>query len=491
MGAFSTASDRAKGRGNGLYLLPHDLFSHHPPSSSLQGCSGPSSVGNGSPNSTEASSPASEDAPHHSTSASSPVGLASLASSQELQPPPSPALTACSSSAGYRSSSFTSSRSPSTSSRSSSHHRRPQSRRGTREGHLGQQYSNSLASLYALQALVHLSNAPKQLRRERARQFAEWREVEIAASGGEGCLEEGLKARLEEWGEVEVDLAAVEGGMGRREVDFSRRVAERRKALYPVRASLAIEDDSDDVLASSSDEDDDNDPSSDSDEDGKVGLRARRGRGSLRRGEEQYTDHSTARNSFSSISNSMDPTTPRLSCRPLLQGLSSLSLTNSGAHPPLDPEIGYFPPSPPTVASPSSSPPSSGRSTPTASLTASSIFLLPSSSTDPFHLPSLLHLVGLNLRLALFAPAVAVVSASPPSTTRKTASESSPSLYSRSRSRHEHRESTKAGWGGWVRAAAVLGLVFAAGVAVGQVADGGSGGTEGRWALDSLFARNV
>ncbi|BGP15796.1 hypothetical protein JCM10213v2_003785 [Rhodosporidiobolus nylandii] len=442
---------RGQKTASGLYMLPADLFRHHPPTgpssahSSSSGGSAPVSGG-----STHASSPYSE-------------GPASLTSSQELPPPVSPTFTA-SSSAGFRSSSASSR----ASSRSSSHHRSPLSHSRSRSRHdrraeHKEQYSDSLASLYSLQGLLHSPEAPAQLRRERAKQFCEWREVEVAARG---AVMGRVKDLPEAWGE-----SALEVEEGRREVDYSRRVAERRAALAtsPSRISpasaerqSAFQDDAD-VLADSDDEADEGFGSPVSSE------RYERGRSS------------TARNSFSL--SSMDPTTPRVSHR-TLPPLGVTALDGSGYFP-------SFPPPPSTSSAPPSEDPlatsfvsasSSGVDSSAAASsasTASSILFLPGASSDPFHLPSLLHLVGLNLRLAVLSPSFASPPLSPTASVSGSGSEEKKPRAAAERA---------SGWS-WARTAAVFGLVFAAGVVVGvqaaSVADGraGDAGGTARWLL--------
>ncbi|GAA6022587.1 hypothetical protein JCM10207_003915 [Rhodosporidiobolus poonsookiae] len=425
-------------RGMGeLYMLPHDLFVHHAPvhpAASSTPASAPSSfAGDSAPvsaGSTQASSPATEDPP-----------TTSLTSSQELPPPPmSPTFTSSSSFGPRSASPASSSRSPSISSRSSSHRRAAHTSQHAR-------YSNSLASLYALQVLVHSAESPARVRAERARQFLEWREVEVAARAGEAAKV--TERQLEQWGEEVVSPGG--GGAARANVDFSRRVAERRAAIRARDASTA---ETVHALHRHSVDDDGDVLDDDSDDDERAGASLRYDRGG------------TARNSFSAFSygtasSSMDPTTPRVSYRPLpFAGASS---------------SGYFPAPPaPSSTTTSSAPlsdsiPSLGSSSGKESdasggasdLGASSILVLPAAATDPFHLPSLLHLVGLNLRLAVFSPALASASAS-------TTTSPAPSVAGCSGEKEPRpRKEGKTGWGGWVRAAAVVGLAFAVGVAAG------------------------
>ncbi|GAA5885658.1 hypothetical protein JCM6882_007515 [Rhodosporidiobolus microsporus] len=511
-----------KGPRAELSLLPHDLFVHHPPahahstvpstfptapasatsssSSGGEGVSAPTSAG-----STQASSPATEDAPRTRSG-----GPTSLTASQELPSGPttphSPALTGVSSSFRSLSSSFTGASLPSSSSsarsaslassRSSSHHRRTSSRhrsRSHRDQHRQQEQRNStsLHSLYALQALIHSPSAPAELRRERARQFIEWREVEVAARGARVGAVEDLPREWEE--KAMRSKGEDEQGGGRREIDFSKRVAERRRALGAGGVAAAsraekVEHDDDDVLASSSDEDEGDEEAEDDPSAGHSYVGG------------------TARNSFSysyTSAASMDPTTPRVSHRPLAAfsafddaGVDPAASSSNGTG------SGYFPPFPPPPSSDdaphlsasfTSSSGSGGTfstfSGPSSAMAASSILLLPLAASDPFHLPSLLHLVGLNLRLAVFSPSFSAAQSPHASAMWEWQDAQREQREGEPRREREKgaggRGKVGGGWGTWIGAAAVVGLVFAAGVAVGaQAGDGGSlGGQERWWAL--------
>ncbi|BGP39729.1 hypothetical protein JCM10450v2_003698 [Rhodotorula kratochvilovae] len=431
-------SPAASGAGP-LYMLPHDLFVQH--------AHAPPHVAS-STASTHASSPASEDAP------------TSLSSSTEFVPPhhPSSAYTSSAPSsiagtpphpAAARSLSA-SSRAGSSSSRSSSPPRRAHTRhaslsslasassRSGASASASAASSTSLADLRRLQAAVHHPSAAAHLRRSRARAFLEWREVEIAASSASFALgTDTAWDLLAAWGETA--LSAEEGARGgRRALDFSKRVAERRRALSlrgdgHGRAHAAEEDDHGDVLAASDDDDDD-------------------------QGEE------VARASFAT-----DPMTPRCgSSRPLH---SPLAARRAPAPAAVD---SYFPPQPGSDAL-SSSVASLSSTSASSSGGAGSVLVLP--SADPFHLPSLLHLVGLNLRLAVFAPSL---TSSPAASVAPSSSSQSQSRREKSTAPAPMARQNAPGWGWW-RAAAVVGLVFAAGVGVGAlVVDATSAG--GAWA---------
>lgn len=299
--------------------------------------------------------------------------------------------------------------------------------------------------------MVHDPASVAMLRARRARAFLEWRDVEVAASGagaGESCRVP------EEWGEKMLEQEE-HGGSGRRMLDFSRRVAERRRVLARRALSSATKDEA--ALSASHNEEDDGDVLATSDDERELA-------------DEHDADDRAGASSFAT-----DPMTPRCTQRPLLSPLA----TRSGGVPARSDS--YFPPlddptspadalassthSLATTASSSSSGNTSSRSTRT-SLGASSLLVLP--SADPFHLPSLLHLVGLNLRLAVFAPSFT----SPPGSSAGSAASAAgeKSDAESAREGHEARERPDRPQWTWWRAAAVVGLVFAAGVAVGAAA---------------------
>lgn len=363
-------------------MLPHDLFTEN--------ASQAVSVA-----STQYSTPTSEQAPP------------SLTSSQELAAPPSSSLTSPGTSASgiasrgrgvearsLSASTRASSRSSSPGGRSHTRHRRHPS-----TSSFSSFTSTSLADLYRLQYLVRSSDTPRLLRAVRARTFLEWREVEIAARGPGGPVDPRLFGE-----DVLIDNAE------RALLDFSKRVAERRRSV----AGSAADTTDEDVLASE-----------DEDQTDVVG-------------------------SFAT-----DPVTPRCIQRPLAPVTSA--------------DDSYFPRQTSRSSSPSrsrssalssssASSVSSAAEYPHTPMSASSVLVLP--SRDPFHLPGLLHLVGLNFRLAVFAPQLTT----PRPAWQHAAPPAPPKEGARSTILSE-----MGGWAWW-RAAAVVGLVFVAGLATGAAA---------------------
>ncbi|BGO91281.1 hypothetical protein NBRC10512_008227 [Rhodotorula toruloides] len=452
--------------GGALYMLPSDLFARHD-AQQLE-----------------------HDAPDSSpTSEGGPPSSSSLSSSQELLPPSrlssAPASTAGEASGAHSlaASAPSSTRSSeSLSSRSSSHRRYPYTSLFSTSDAL----SSSLADLTRLQRLLHAPSSHDYLRKERARAFVEWREVEVAARGVNVRAVESLPA---EWGEEAVKWTSGEEsgeeGEGRRggkrtELEFSKRVAVRRQALSrPVTGATSIAesglspvDDDGDVLAASDDEDAHDSPLAE--------------------------HHDSLGTSFTN-----EPLTPRCATRDLPVPLASIATVVLGAE--TSPtgsatDEGYFPRySSPSPACSHARPhlddvlESSTSSLQSSNASGASILVLPSS--DPFHLPSLLHLVGLNLRLSVFAPALSPATST--GSARSVESASEDDAASKGEQGREKRQASRGGWG-WLRTTAVLSLVFAAGIAVGtQIAaavDGGAGGGGlggSGWVCASTFARRV
>lgn len=355
----------------------------------------------------------------------------SLSSSQELPPaPPSPALSSLPSTRHTsRSHSNTSLRSASASSSTSS----SRSPAAAAEG-----------DLKRLRELVGSAEGRERLEREKVDAFLEWREVEVAARGVEqGVVVESAGGGaggggLESWGEELWEFGGEAGeGVGarrrreERELGFSRRVGERR-------AELGLQ------MARSRGE----------------------GEGSYQRQEREDLLHPHQHHPASS-SLFTDPTTPRCIDR------SALSL----------PPFSFASLSASTTSSPSL-PSFSNTQTPISPSLASSAFgaAPPANPTsvlavpDPFHLPSLLHLVGLNIRLALLP--ISHLSSSQSSTTSPPSeSEKAPSSPSSDKNlSHHHRPSAA----GWTAAVLSFGVVFLAGVVVGGGLGGGgaAGGGE-------------
>lgn len=237
--------------------------------------------------------------------------------------------------------------------------------------------------LARLRSLVRSSSAREQIRRNRTTAFLEWREVEVAARGGT-LLE--IDQLPSEWGEKAVEEGEKKAQL---QLDFSKRVAERRAVLEAKRVEEAGSQEA---------------RSEGGDDDGHLHL-------------------STSTSSLSDLllrrSSLADPTTPRCSQRP-----SSLPSSQSSAQSnpdEMDIAGSYFPSPPPYPTSHPS--------------------LLES---DPFHLPSLLTLVGVNFRLALLPP---------PATGQA--------------------EKQRRGVAGWVGTAALLSAVFLAGMVCGGGRVGG------------------
>ncbi|TKA55205.1 hypothetical protein B0A53_02175 [Rhodotorula sp. CCFEE 5036] len=477
-------SRRRSGGGGGgpLFMLPHDLFAQQPPPV-FDSHAGPCG-----------------DSPPFSAPLSSRDSPNSLASSQEvfaLPPTPhSPALTAMSSAppssigtgeerpgrhgarresgggGGVRSllaSGLPSTRAGSSVSRSDSRRRSQQRRRrghrGGGGGHSSTQggggssssesdstsdsrhmygSSTSLADLKRLQFMLHDPSLSDTLRHLVARAFLEWREVEIAAmANGSSRDFPTAETRADlpsEWGEtlLENERGAFQdtGVNARKGLDFSRRVAERRQAL---RALAAPPPQSRGVLGSERAQTQTQTEEEDEEAEGAP------------------ITASTTRESTTSSAYWTDPTTPRCIQRGLPSFVGGTAgatdLNRAGGD-------GYFPAtssaSVPWLDSASefasSSTEEEGQQPTTAPRPLSPSSLVYLSPADPFHLPSLIHLVGLNLRLA-FDPAAALArsATSPTPADEETAAEGtkSTSVWS------------------WWRTAATVGLVFAAGVAIG------------------------
>ncbi|BGP31724.1 hypothetical protein JCM10296v2_003498 [Rhodotorula toruloides] len=452
--------------GGALYMLPGDLFARHDAQDFV------------------------DDAPRSSpTSEGGPPSSSSLSSSQELLPPsqissapPSTAGEASGARSLAASAPSSTRSSESLSSRSSSHRRYPPTSLFSTSDAL----SSSLADLTRLQHLLHAPSSPDYLRKERARAFVEWREVEVAARG---ITVRGVETLPVEWGEETVRWTSGEesGGEGegqrggkRTELEFSKRVAVRRQTLSRRTTSAPLTagpgqsgvDDDGDVLAASDDEEAHDSPAA--------------------------KHHDSLGTSFTN-----DPLTPRCVTRDLPVPLASMATVVLGAETSPtggDANEGYFPRySSPSPARSHTAPhldnvlESSTSSLQSSNASGASILVLPSS--DPFHLPSLLHLVGLNLRLSIFAPALSPATSSGTASSLDSASEDDAS--SQREERREKRQASRGGWG-WLRTTAVLSLVFAAGVAVGtQIAaavdgGGGGGGLGGSgWVSTSTFARRV
>ena len=304
--------------------------------------------------------------------------------------------------------------------------------------------STSLADLKRLQFILHDPSLSDTLHQLAALVFLEWREVEIAAAAA--AVANGSSRELStaepradlpsEWGETLLeDERGASRDMGtntRKALDFSRRVAERRRALQasaPATQSRGIADLEQTETETQEDE-----------------------------AEGAPITASTTRESTTSSAYWTDPTTPRCIQRGLpsfaggVGGATTVDRAGGGE--------GYFPStsnagvpwldSASEFASPSTEEVEQPTSAPRPLSPTSLVYLSPA---DPFHLPSLVHLVGLNLRLA-FDPAAGLAR-----------SASSSAATDAEAAGEEVAKSTSV-WSWW-RTAATVGLVFAAGVAIG------------------------
>lgn len=225
-----------------------------------------------------------------------------------------------------------------------------------------------VGDLHRLRTLVSTTKAQDRLKAARVASFLGWRELELAARGCEGVPVEALPRR---WGERAVTglRGWDERNAGRRELDFSRRVAERRVAIQARGHSAP-------ALTSS----------------------AFFGCSSVNEGTVHGSDILTRPRSprslssdsdASSLHHSVDPTTPRCvqSALPPLSSNESSRGSRSAdeeAEALREKAASYF-----ALPRDLERQGSAGR------------VAVAGAGVDPFHLPSLLQLVGLNLRLAL------------------------------------------------------------------------------------------
>ncbi|GAA5940049.1 uncharacterized protein JCM15063_001685 [Sporobolomyces koalae] len=336
--------------GGPLTMLPHDLFVQHSPVH---------------PVSRDPSSGQTSSFPSPSS------GPTSLTSSQEL-PPLSPTFT-----------SFTAS------DRSSS---RASSIRSLSPISTGRNTANlhrlTLQDLYRLRRILHSTDSPLKLRRARAETFLEWRDVEIAARGLEPRRLEDLP---QTWAERPIASQEVQVSE-RRGLDFSKRVAERRK-------ELGVAAEANDEISHQLEDDDDDGDVLDMDEADKWSKNRRFSIPGPYL-QDPTTPKPSCRHLANTCSASIETVAPALSDSSSSSSASSRSLARSAqaascaARSPSPSYFPYFPPAPLSSSIGSLS----------SSSDASNSSLLILRSSDPFHFPSLLHLVGLNLRLALFRP---------------------------------------------------------------------------------------
>jgi hypothetical protein len=201
------------------------------------------------------------------------------------------------------------------------------------------------------------------MRRNRAIAFLHWREIEVAARGGRVLDVSVLPA---EWNEKGLDGVEVKS---RSQLDFSRRVAERRFVLAATgRQNLFTFEDQ----LSNENAAEDNQQTTSIDED--------------------YDDSNTAATFSESLlhqSSFTDPATPRPTYRSMSSSTPS-SVSSAGQHSAQASRSSSYhfsvPPAPPPIYC-------------HATQDCPSVH-----GSDPFYLPSIFHLVGLNLRMSLLLP---------------------------------------------------------------------------------------
>lgn len=232
-----------------------------------------------------------------------------------------------------------------------------------------------IVDLSRLQDLGTTTISRDLLKRQQTRSFLDWREIELASRGERIWTLDELPV---EWREVAV---VDEPKEAERSLRFSQRVAERRewKLVKEERARSGMKEGQTRFADETEGSDEEEREAREVDE--ELSARAQR----MRRASSTYTD----------------PTTPL--CRPLPLGtFSSHSASHCSSSPPLDTDCAfnysYFP----TVQSSStpyyvSDKLNAGQGVDKAEPGAADMI----HAEDPFHFPSLLHLVGLNLRMSL------------------------------------------------------------------------------------------
>lgn len=394
-----------------------------------------------------------------SAPASSPA-LPSLAASQELLPPsPGRSLKSRSSS----SSSLGSGASGSSSSRGRSRARNPSA--GSRYSHFSEQ-----GDLRRLRSMFGTATGVEQLRHARALAFLDWRDIELAAHG-QALDPETVAERVMQlpsaWKEAPVERVTDRSGPSM--LDFSKRVAERRSALasrnHNGRAESALHRPhlSTDQSASSDEQIEDRESQA-------GGYFASRRHQSQQHQQEPSQAHSSI------LTELVATPRPPLPCPPSSNTSSSSA---SSMYPASDPAFPLH--SSPYNLSASSSTSSSllgGE----GSVTTGSMLL---HAADPFHLPSLLHLVGLNIRLALLPISPGHASQDQREYERQNDLEDrggvdnekalSDSVHDRRRgSKRQRHLAARVTGSGWLGTAALCGFMFLAGVACGVVTGGGA-----------------
>ena len=225
-----------------------------------------------------------------------------------------------------------------------------------------------VGDLHRLRTMVSTAKAQERLRTVRVAGFLGWRELELAARGCEGAA---VGALPREWGEGPVAGARGwdEKNAGRRELDFSKRVAERR-ASFQLRAYPTADFSASALFGSSS-------------------LNEGTVHGSVSFGRPRSPRSPSFDSDASSLRRSVDPTTPRCA-QAALPALSPDESSRGSRR--ADEEAGVW-----LVQADSYF----GRSHDLERQGSGATARVGVQGVDPFHLPSLLHLVGLNLRLAL------------------------------------------------------------------------------------------
>lgn len=272
--------------------------------------------------------------------------------------------------------------------------------------------------------------------------FLEWREIEIAARGASSRRGDGGRWEVtdlpSEWEERPLEQKERGEGTTRRqeqlekELEFSRRVAERRKELRGCRPRRAVAEERPFDEAEQGD-----DEASNLSDTLSVPLT----RPPPQLGSSLFSDVATPRCPPSSSFHQRFP----FPLAPLAPSTGSLSSSAHSAH------SGFFTAtSDPLPAFPSSS---------LASSSSSLVLTQSAAAVDPFHLPSLLQLVGLNIRMSLL-----------------------PTVNEVEMDVGDEKEGSRRGSRGrsWIGTAAVLSVVFLAGALVGVSVVSVSEGLGGR-----------
>ncbi|SCV67485.1 BQ2448_5096 [Microbotryum intermedium] len=327
---------------------------------------------------------------------------------------------------------------------------------GSSSGSRSSSPATTTGDLARLRTLVGTAGMRDRIRRANALAFLDWREIEIAAVGetkaaspasDEGACD-GANLNHEALNNDTDSLPTRQDVKARRDsLDFSRRVAERRLLLKTV---------------------------------GKGALTATRPSpswvdlgvttellGALRRStHEEATRRDPMTDSVSSLGSSnegpskapasssiLEPDTPKCVSRSLPDSISPTGRSHSNTL-----ELGTASSQrDPTFVAPTS--PARAMSAAGASRTNAFVSDQLPSPFDPFHLPSLLHLVGLNLRLSLMPW---------PMQASQLPSEDVEKHSSSARHSHGYPSSASVGVRSWMSTAVIVGAVFLAGFFCGM-----------------------